>query len=224
MSKPSPFDELAAGAGIEPYYVDIWGARHALSIDTRRAFLEAMGMSAATEEQTAQSLAALTTKPWRRALEPVTVLYEGHNEWAASVVFEAEPAGPATWQVIAEDGTQYEGNISLGDLPLTEAKTVDGQHLERRLLVLPGSLSLGYHRLEVMGDALPQGSGAATLIMAPQHPVPQCVGACQKIEVALLSTFPQRKQAALNAAAFLAVATDLNQRQRRVRAALFDKI
>ena len=169
MSQPSPFDELAAGAGIEPYYLDIWGARHALSIDTRRAFLDAMGMSAATEEQIAQSLAALTTKPWRRALEPVTVLYEGHNEWATSVVFEAEPAGPATWRVTAEDGTQYEGNISLGDLPLADAKTVDGRHLERRLLVLPGSLSLGYHRLEVMGDALPHGSGAATLIVAPQQ-------------------------------------------------------
>ena len=174
MSKPTPFHELAAGAGIEPYYLDIWGARHALSIDTRRAFLEAMGMSAATEEQIAQSLAALTTKPWRRALEPVTILHERHNdqernEWTASVVCDAEQAGPATWQVTAEDGAQYEGNISLGDLPLAEAKTVDRQHLERRLLVLPGSLSRGYHRLEVMGDALPKGSGAATLIVAPQQ-------------------------------------------------------
>ncbi len=169
MSEPSPFDELAAGAGIEPYYFDMWGTRHTLSIDTRRAFLDAMGMATATEEQIAKSLAALTTKPWRRALEPVTIVREGHKEWAASVVFEAGPAGPATWQVTAEDGTQYEGNISLGDLPLVDAKTVDGRRLERRLLVLPGSLSLGYHRLQVMGDALPHGSGAATLIVAPQQ-------------------------------------------------------
>ena len=46
---------------------------------------------------------------------------------------------------------------------------VDGRHLERRLLALPGSLPLGYHRLEVMGDALPGGPGVATLIVAPQQ-------------------------------------------------------
>ena len=57
MSMPSLLDELAAQAGIEPYYHDVWGARHALSIETKRAFLDAMGLSAATEEQIAQSLA-----------------------------------------------------------------------------------------------------------------------------------------------------------------------
>ena len=170
MSQPSLLDELAAQAGIEPYYHDIWGARHALSIDTKRAFLDAMGMSAATEEQIAQSLAALATKPWRRALEPVTVLYEGRNERAASVVFAGRARlVPRPGESPTEDGTQYEGNISLGDLPVAEAKTVDGRHLERRLLALPGSLPLGYHRLEVMGDALPGGSGVATLIVAPQQ-------------------------------------------------------
>ena len=175
MSPPSLLDELAAQAGIEPYYFDIRGAHHTLSIDTKRAFLDAMGMSATTEEQIAQSLAALTTKPWRRALEPVTILHEGHNdqgrnEWTASVVFDAALAGRATWRVTAEDGTQYQGDISFGDLPLAEAKTVDGRRLERRLLALPGSLPLGYHRLEVTGDALPHGSNVvATLIVAPQQ-------------------------------------------------------
>ncbi len=169
MSMPSLLDELAAQAGIEPYYHDVWGARHTLSIETKRAFLDAMGLSAATEEQIVQSIARLTTKAWRRALEPVTVLDEGPDERVTGVVFEAERAGPAIWRVTAEDGTQYEGDISLGDLPLAEAKMVDGRHLERRLLALPGSLPLGYHRLEVMGEALPGGPGVATLIVAPQQ-------------------------------------------------------
>ena len=169
MNKPSPLDELAAQAGIEPQYQDVWGARHALSIDTKRAFLEAMGISAATEELIAQSLAALRTKPWRRALESVTVLYEGRNEWTTSVVSEVEPVGHAAWSVTTEDGTKYVGNICLGDLPLAEANAVDGRRLERRLLALPGSLPLGYHRLEVTGDALPSGSDVATLIVAPQQ-------------------------------------------------------
>ncbi len=169
MSEPSPLDALAAQGGIEPDYRDVWGARHALSIDTKRAFLDAMGIAAATEEQITQSLVALATKPWRRALEPVTVLYAGRGECTASVVHAAEPAGPAAWRITAEDGTQYEGTISFGHLPLAEAKTVDGQHLERRLFALPGSLPLGYHRLAVMSDALPGGLDVATLIVAPQQ-------------------------------------------------------
>ena len=36
MSSPSAVDELAAQAGIEPYYHDVWGGRHALSLDTKQ--------------------------------------------------------------------------------------------------------------------------------------------------------------------------------------------
>lgn len=169
MSKPGRLDELAAKAGIEPCYHDIWGAPHALSIDTKRTFLDAMGIPAATEEQVEQSLQALGTRSWRRALEPVTVVHEGQDAPAADIVFDAESGGTAAWRVTAEDGRGYEGNIALGDLPLVEAKTVDGRQLERRRLALPGSLPLGYHRLEVMGDAFAGGSGVATLIVAPQQ-------------------------------------------------------
>ncbi|HUZ73690.1 MAG TPA: 4-alpha-glucanotransferase [Stellaceae bacterium] len=169
MSQPSLLDELATAAGIEPYYQDIWGAHHVLSVDTRRAFLAAMGLPAATDEESAQSLAALTTKPWRRALDPVTVLQQERDERTVGVVVAAGPAGTVTWRITAEDGARFEGTISCADLPSAEARTVDGRQLERRLLTLPGPLPLGYHRLEVTGDTLPRGSDAATLIVAPQQ-------------------------------------------------------
>jgi 4-alpha-glucanotransferase len=167
MSTPSAFDELAAEAGIEPYYHDIWGGRHALSFDTKRVFLRAMGFAAASEAEAAQTLAAARTKRWRRALEPVTVLRRDAADWAASIVSEAARADAATWRIVAEDGSRYEGALSLARLPLAESRTFDGRQLERRLLALPGSLPLGYHRLEVAGDALPAGSGLSVLIVAP---------------------------------------------------------
>jgi 4-alpha-glucanotransferase len=169
VSQPTSLDELATQAGIEPHYHDVWGARHALSVETKRAFLDAMGLSAATEEQIAQSLSALAAKPWRRALEPITVLSEGSRERFVSLVLEADVAGAATWRITTEDGARYEGNISLGDLPMAEAKTVEGRWLGRRLLAVPASLSLGYHRLDVTGDGLHAGSNVATLIVAPDQ-------------------------------------------------------
>ena len=169
MSTPSALDELAARAGIELYYHDIWGGRHALSHDTKRILLEAMGLSATGEEAAAQSLAAVTERPWRRALEPVTVLREGSTDWAASIVCDAERNGSLAWCVVAEDGTRQEGTLSLGALPVAQAQSMDGRRLERRRLALPGSLPLGYHRLEVAGDAVPGGSDIALLIVAPRQ-------------------------------------------------------
>lgn len=169
MSQPNPLDELAILAGIEPHYHDIWGARHALSVETKRAFLDAMGMPVATEEQIEESLAALAAKPWGRALEPVTVLAENSHERFVSLVCEAGAAAAATWRITAEGGEQYEGSISLGDLPMAEAKTVAGRSMERRLLAVPESLSLGYHRLDVTGDGFAAGSNVATLIVAPDR-------------------------------------------------------
>jgi 4-alpha-glucanotransferase len=165
----SALDALAARAGIEPYYHDIWGGRHALSPETKRIFLDAMGLSAASEEEAAQSLAAFATTPWRRALEPVTVLRAGSPEWAADIVCDAARAGAATWRIVMEDGTRQEGTVSLADLPVAETQRIDGRPLERRRLALPASLPLGYHRIEIAGDALPGGSDIAMLIVAPPH-------------------------------------------------------
>jgi 4-alpha-glucanotransferase len=169
MSTPDPFDTLAAAAGIEPYYHDIWGNRHALSLDTKRVFLDAMGLGAQSEAEAAERALALTTKRWRRALEPVTVLRDGAKDRAATVLFDAARPGSGTWCVVAEDGRRYEATLSPESLPLVEARTVEGRRLERRRLALPEALPLGYHRLEVAGDALPGGFDAGVLIVAPRQ-------------------------------------------------------
>ena len=126
-----------------------------------------MGMSSATAEQIGQSLAALTTKPWEAALEPVTVLYEGHNEWATSVVFEAQPAGPAAWRM---DGRGWHARRRKYCSAICHLPRQSGWGSTWSVgSSLPDRCRSGHHRLEVMGDALPHGSGAATLIVAPQQ-------------------------------------------------------
>jgi 4-alpha-glucanotransferase len=169
VSQPKLLDELAIKAGIAAHYHDIWGAPHALSAETKQAFLAAMGIAAATEEETALSLSTLAAKPWRRALEPVTTLSRPGSGRFVSVVLDADTAGALGWEITAEDGTRHRGTVVPGDLPLGETSTLDGRRLERRLLAVPASLPAGYHRLEVVGGGLPGGSDAATLIIAPEH-------------------------------------------------------
>jgi len=162
-------DELAAEAGIEPDYADVWGARHALSAETKLAFLDAMGIPASNAAEIASSLVALRTKRWRRALEPVTILPEGGGEAAIGVVAETASGRRVAWQVTLESGARTEGRIELDELPAVETTVIDGKRLERRLLALRLSLPLGYHSLELTGDALIGHSCAATLIVAPER-------------------------------------------------------
>jgi 4-alpha-glucanotransferase len=169
VSEPTPLDALATAAGIDLHYHDLWGAPHALSVETKRAFLDAMGIPARTDAEIAQSLSSLAAKPWRRTLEPVTVLPEGDGERLVSLVLDADRAGAVMWRITAEDGTRYDGTIACGDLPLAETRTVEGRPLERRLLAVPASLPLGYHRLDVAGDGLADGADGATLIVAPDQ-------------------------------------------------------
>lgn len=169
MSAAGLLDKLAAQAGIAPHYHDAWGAYRTLSVDTKRAFLAAMGLPATTEEEAALSLASLTTRSWRRALEPVAILHEGRKEWVVGIVVEAEAAGTAAWRITTEDGGQLQGDVVLGELPVRETTHVDGRHLERRLFELPKAPGPGYHRLDVTGSGLPGGAGTATLIVAPEH-------------------------------------------------------
>jgi 4-alpha-glucanotransferase len=169
VTAPIRLDELAGRAGIEPAYYDIWGGQHVLSADTKRAFLAAMGIAAATEEEVALSIASLAAKPWRRALEPVVILSEGQDRPVAALVCAAKPAGTVAWRITTEDGARQDGTVALGDLPLAETERIAGRAHERRLLALPEALPLGYHRLEVAGEATAGASCATTLIVAPRQ-------------------------------------------------------
>lgn len=169
MSDADALDRLAACAGIEPFYYDVGGACHVLAAETKRAFLAAMRIPATTDEQVERSLAMIDGKPWRRALAPVTVLGEDDAEKIVRIVLDAEHADlSVSWTIKAESGHRYEGSFRPADLPLAEARNLDGSELECRLLDVPGTLSPGYYRFEAAGAALP-GSGRddALLIVAP---------------------------------------------------------
>ncbi|MGH7073284.1 MAG: 4-alpha-glucanotransferase [Stellaceae bacterium] len=173
MTDAQALDRLARLAGIEPFYHDIWGNDHPLGDDNKRILLGAMGIAVGNEAETAASLAALESKPWRRALEPVEVVRDADAARPAiSLRLRADRLdSPIAWHLLCEAGDEFSGTVRPRDLPLTDETTLDGLHLERRRFVLtldPGSVPLGYHRISVAGDGLAGALGdETTLIVAP---------------------------------------------------------
>src|SRR5438105_1954324 len=67
-------NELAERFGISPDYHDIWGQRHIISHDTKRAILQAMGVAAVTGQELARALALHDDAFWRKACDPALIV------------------------------------------------------------------------------------------------------------------------------------------------------
>jgi 4-alpha-glucanotransferase len=170
MSEPDVLDRLAELAGIELQYLDAWGSRRDLSLDTKLALLEAMGFSAATEDDRVRSLADLEAAPWRRMIEDV-VIVRADDSTQTGVQFN-HPGASAdrqlAWTVTEEHGRVHRGAIRLRELPLAGSRVVEGDAIERRSLPLPADLPTGYHRLELaIEGSAGLSEGAALLVIAP---------------------------------------------------------
>jgi len=170
MSEPDVLDRLAELAGIELQYLDAWGSRRDLSLDTKLALLEAMGFSVATEADRVWSLADLEAAPWRRMIEDV-VIVKADDPTEAGAQFN-HPAASAdqrlAWTVTEEQGRVHRGTVRLQELPLAGRRVVEGDAIERRFLRLPADLATGYHRLELALEGPARLSeGAALLIVTP---------------------------------------------------------
>ena len=79
MSRKSPLNRLCEHKGIALAYWDIWGKRHLVSKQTRRALLTAMGVEAGDDPAARQALEACDEAEWRRTLPPVQVVWQGSD-------------------------------------------------------------------------------------------------------------------------------------------------
>lgn len=173
-------DQLARLAGIEAGYHDIWGTYFEIPPTTKVAILEALGLAAATPAACAESLAAFVARPWRRMVEPVTIVPAEAQPGAVALVVPRRLAGGSlSWTVVLEDGNGRTGRQPIAALPLLGEREVDGEPLERRRLVLSPNLPEGYHRLILTVDngapddlLAPELTGETSLIVAP----PRCWG------------------------------------------------
>ena len=155
---PQPLIELATGHGVATEFWDWQGNHRTVAESTIRRVLGALGVPAADEEQVCESLAARREAKWRRVLPPVTVIRAGRGHKLAVHV----PAGREfTARVHLED----DGELELAHDKGAVNREVDGVKVSEATVLLPESLPLGWHRVEVVvaGGA----SHTMPLVVAP---------------------------------------------------------
>jgi 4-alpha-glucanotransferase len=153
---PASLVELARRYGVATEYED-WTGRHTIVADsTLIAVLDALGVSASTEDDRIAALLAHDRDYWARALPPTIV---GRSGVASSFWVHVTHGDPAGLWLRLEDGSvrtglrQLENNRAPYDL--------DGRLIGEATFELPADLPLGYHQLHLQVGA----SDVSTLVI-----------------------------------------------------------
>lgn len=158
-------DRLAELGGIEPSYQDQGGKSHTVTGEVKQALAEAMGIACCDQATAEASLQAWQRREWRRLLPPVQVHQVG-GELTVPLRLAARDIGRSgSFRLVLESGEILAGKFQPASLTVLErAELEDGEYLALNLR-LPACATLGYHRLEVSLDGLPEAS--MSMILCP---------------------------------------------------------
>lgn len=149
MSEFKLLARLSELAGILPTYSDNWQQQHITSPATQRLLLTAMGFDVSTPEKIATVIEERELRPWRRILEPVSVV-RTRTPWVRFVVQDAVAAEEWEWRLDLEDGSSQHGQFRPQALPKIESKKIEGVAHTAWRLALPEQPVPGYHRLTLL--------------------------------------------------------------------------
>jgi 4-alpha-glucanotransferase len=141
-------EELAERCGIQSTVPNIQGDDEPVKDGSRQQILKAMGIEAGDEASAASSLSRLEEERWSRALPYVSVIYQNKGPATVSLVL---PQGTQefTWTLILEDGSESSQTSDFSQLEMLGTHPAQDGTLECRRLVLPETISPGYHRLRL---------------------------------------------------------------------------
>lgn len=159
-------DRAASLYGVEPYFWDIWGHKHEITLEAKQALLRARGVAAGSAAELEQSLARRARAEWERLLPPaVVVTVAAETELPLNVPADC-PHPVARVAIHREDGTQSVYEIQLADLPVSASIAIDGRTWVRKVAHLRVALPLGYHRVQVTVGA---ASAETRYIVTPER-------------------------------------------------------
>ena len=149
--RDAAIDRLADAAGIAPEWWEVNGTHHAVTPETKRALLNAMGLEVDSAGAAASALETLADTRDRRRLPATAHAREGEGARLALTLPDAPRRLPRTLVITADTGEKTE--LSLEDLASAAASHtgLDGRQSRRAQLVLP-PLPAGRYRLDAGED------------------------------------------------------------------------
>jgi (1->4)-alpha-D-glucan 1-alpha-D-glucosylmutase len=170
VSSQPPINQLCKRYGISLDYRDIWGKRHLVSEQTRRALLAAIGIQADNDRTARQALKYLENTEWRRYIPPVQVVWEDTATLAIPINLPMErKTSRFRWVLEQENGGNQTDEFRPVDLKSTAKRMIDNIQWRRWWLRIPAIPNRGYHRLELYNLEQPDHPMASmSLIVAPR--------------------------------------------------------
>ncbi len=159
-------ERLAQLHGVADSFVDYRGESRDVSLETRTAILNAMGVLVAGDESAQKYIAQLETAAWTHLAPPVLTSTVGERITVPIATPRSLGARTLEWTIKLENGQQRHGVMSLSQLEVLEHADVEGREYSRLAAPLP-ELPPGDHRV-----ALTLDTGLSTdvrVVVAPQR-------------------------------------------------------
>ena len=173
VDPPASLIELAQRFGVATTYSDWTGRPVTVSASTLIAVLDALGVSAATEDDRAAAIASHDRDHWTRSLPPVIV---GRSGTATPFWVHVTHGDPVRLWLRLEDGSvrtglrQLENNRAPFDL--------EGRMVGEATFELPADLPIGYHRLhQQVGSSNDADTSTPVIVSPSQLEPPTSLGA-----------------------------------------------
>lgn len=162
----SSIERLAQLHGVAAAWLDYRARPREVSLESRAAILEAMGVEAADAPAAGRAINQHETMRWTRMAPPVAATNEGAPIRLEITTPEALRAQSIAWTLTPERGDPRSGVQDLATLTVIERGEAEGCAYTRRTLELPAA-PLGYHALDL---ALDTGlSAEVRVIVAPER-------------------------------------------------------
>jgi 4-alpha-glucanotransferase len=170
VNSPDPvLYELARMYRIATEFHDWRGRESAVSQDTIRAVLAALGVDASTPEKSKQALDDHLQAAWARLVPPCLVTRAG---WSPTLDVHVPHGAPVSVWIELESGGQRSDLRQLENW--NPPREVNGVTTGEATFLLPSDLPLGYHTLQVQSDEL---RGQTTVIVTPNAAgIPESMG------------------------------------------------
>ncbi|MGB7449506.1 MAG: 4-alpha-glucanotransferase [Ornithinimicrobium sp.] len=165
---PEGLNDLAQAYGVATEFWDWQGRHRPVTVETVRAVLDALGVQAHDDAQTAGALADVRDAPWRDIAPPFVVAAAGQ---VPHLPVHAGAGESVKASLRTENGEVRALTLLEAEQGEPPTRTVDGMVVTRHTLDLPTDLPLGWHSVEIVCESKdrPSRSACTTYVVYPKR-------------------------------------------------------
>lgn len=145
--------ELAGLYGIMPEYYDIFGNKHVISFDAKRAILSAMKLRVDTEEELSGEIERLRMEEWDDCIPPVRVISVNEQPMTIPLYLQVEDGQESAlsvyWSIEDEEGYRYAFEVAPGHVMVSEERQIAGRRYVKMIVEDDSFRNIGYYVLRL---------------------------------------------------------------------------